>query len=550
MFNNDIFDRNIIALSEKNPELSSRLRKADTQPALYKFLESKRGDIIPAWLSPNETVQPLHSMMDPKKEAGRLLATVESESFLVLLGLGGAYYVEAALARNDIGVVFVIEYGLSGLAELLGKIDYSRFFKDARFRIFVDASDKELEENILDLYQPVLYGGIKVLPMRSRTGQDLNQFIMAGNAIQAAIDRVSRDYSVQAHFGKRWFSNIIRNIRRAETSNEDWPEINRAAITAAGPSLSMQIPDLRKKRNALFLIATDTSLPCLLHEGLVPDVVVSIDCQQISYYHFMDGLPESVLLFLDLASPPLLSGLTKNCRFFSTGHPLTRYISTVWKATPLLDTSGGNVTYAALSLAEQLGAEKIELYGADFSYPCGVSYARGAYIYPYFEKMQNRFNPLEAQSSAFLYRTPLAKISSSNKVWYYETETLKFYRLKLEEKSEKMEAEIIPAAGGGALLNLRQKLHQGKTRKDHSNDKAAMKAEKFLEFYRDEIKRLPKPEKNAAEYLASLREKERIIFSTIIPLAAAIKKSGDFSCFTELLEEAKAYSISQIKASL
>jgi len=550
MAKNDVFDRNILALSKRNPALASRLLQADTQRSLYTILESRNGDKIPAWLDPTGAPHPLHSIMNPGKEAKRLIDTVESENFLILLGLGGGYYAEAALERDDIGMVLVIEYGLSGLAELFCKIDYTRFFEDARFRLFADVSDRELEEHILELYQPVLYGGIRVIPMRSRTEQDSKPFIMAGNAIQAAIDRISADYSVQAHFGKRWFSNIIRNLKTAEPIEENVPQISRAAVTAAGPSLSMQIPELRKKRKELFLIATDTSLPCLLHEEMVPDAVISIDCQHISHYHFMDGLPESVTLFLDIASPPLLSGLSKKLQFFSTGHPLTRYVSRIWKTMPLLDVSGGNVTYAAISLAEQLGATKIELYGADFSYPGGAAYARGAYIHSFFGKTQNRFAPLEAQSSAFLYRTPLSKISRSENSWYYETGTLKFYREKLEEKSKKIDAEIIPVAGLGAPINIRQRTHKEKHQKEFSGGKATMKAEGFLEHYRNAITRLPKPGKNTAEYLASLQEKERDLFTTLLPAAASLEQRKSGRNFAELFETAKAYSLSQIKALL
>jgi hypothetical protein len=551
---NSIFERNLLALSERNPELSSRLGRAQANYTRYKLLESRSGDIIPALLDPRGATLPLHSMIDPQKEAKRLISTVENECFLILLGLGGGYFLEAALERKDIGMVLLVEYDLNGLAELLCHIDYSRFFKDPRFRLFLDPSEGELGENILDLYQPVLYGGIRVIPLRARTSFEVKLFNIAGNAIQEAINRVSADYSVQAHFGKRWLSNIIRNIANAETAVSNLPQIQRAAVTAAGPSLSMQIPGLRKKRNELFLIATDTSLPCLLYEELIPDAVISIDCQHISYYHFMDGVPNETLLFLDLASPPLLSGLSKRPQFFSTGHPLTMYISRFWKALPLLDASGGNVCYAAISLAEQLGAREIELYGADFSYPEGISYARDVYIYRLFGKNQTRFSPIEAQASALLYRTSLSKKAISNKTWYYETGILNFYREKLEEKSGQMEAKIIPQSGLGAPINIRQGVNQEKVKKNHftlnrvDDSKATMKAESFLGFYRDGITRLPKPGKYTADYLASLSSGERALFATILPAAAALKQRKTEADFGELIEEVKAYCISQIRA--
>jgi hypothetical protein len=539
-------DRNLHVLKNTNPDLSFRLKKTEASVSRYKFLKSKNGELIPALADPHGVSRPLHSMMDPGKEAQRLISTVEHSSFLILLGLGGAYYAEAALERDDICMVLVIEYDLGGLAELLRHKDYTNLFEDPRFRIFADPPEEELKESILNLYQPVLFGGIRLIPLRPRTELDAEHFAAAKKAVQTALDKVSADYSVQAHFGRRWFSNIMRNLKAAELIEGALPQVRRTAITAAGPSLSAQIPNLKKKRNELFLIAVDTSLPCLLQEGLTPDAVISIDCQHISYLHFMDRLPKEVLLFLDLSSPPLLSRFSKRPMFFSGGHPLTRYISQIWKAMPEPDCSGGNVTYAAVSFAELLGAAEIELYGADFSYPVGVSYARGAYVYSWFEKKHHRLSPLEAHASSFIYRTPLEKKRRSGDFWYYETQTLRFYREKLEEKSRGMEAAIIPIQGLGAPIQIAQGKSRCQGQKIFFYHRATMEAEKFLSFYRTEIAGLPKAGKKAANYLASLKDRERSVFTTMLPIAAALKQRHTTENFIELIEETKAYCLKEI----
>ena len=546
------FDRNLLALSQRNPELCSRLSGAETTLNRYKFLESRSGEVIPAAVPAQGSAHPLHSIMDPRKEAKRLIDSLESEGFLVLPGLGGGYYAEAALERVDVGMVLVIEYDINGLAELLCHRDYARLFGDPRFRLIVDVSGEALEQCILDLYQPVLYGGIRVIPLRSRTNLQPELFAQAGDAISAAIDRVSADYSVQAHFGRRWLSNIIRNITFAEKFQDALPPIRRSAVIAAGPSLIHQIERLREKRQGLFVIATDTSLPCLLHAEMEPDAVISIDCQHISYHHFMDGLPDKTFLFLDLASPPMLSSLSRRNQFFSGGHPLTRYISRFYRPLPELDTSGGNVTHAAVSLAEQLGAREIELYGADFSYPAGVSYARGTYIYPVFGSRQNRFAPLETLFSSFLFRTPLEKKRRPDTHdWYYETKALKFYRERLEEKSGNMEAALIPVDGLGAPIRLKQgKNLRQRGLKIFSSGKAAMASGDFLRLYRNEIAALSVPGKNTAEYLASLKNEAQAVFATILPATAALKKRQPQADFRELFEETRAYCLKEIDSLL
>jgi hypothetical protein len=540
------FERNLLALSGADPLLCSRLSGAETTLNRYRFLESRTGETIPAWVEPSGAAHPLHSMVDPRREARRLVEPVKGEGFLILLGLGGAYCAEAALERDDIHRVLVIDFDVNGMAELLCSKDYIGLFHDPRFFLMADPGEDEIEDYIVRNYQPCLFGGIRVLPLRTRTAFGGERFAAAGAAVEAAIARISADYSVQAFFGARWFSNILRNLKEAERPGKPLPPIRRAAVIAAGPSLDTQIPALAKKREDLFLIAADTSLPCLLLRGIRPDAVVSIDCQHYSYYHFMEGLPKGVLLFLDLASPPLVASRSPEPYFFSGGHPLTRYLSQVWRPLPELDTSGGNVTYAAVSLAETLGACTIELYGADFSYPMGISYARGAYVYPCFEKDQNRLAPLEKKASSLLFRSPLEKVCKDGGHWYYETRTFSFYRKKLEEKSLVLEARLIPEEGLGPRLVTGRGTASGRTLRLFSSGPPAMKAGEFLARYRDGIAALPPFRKDISRYLQSLTGEAYTLLTTLLPAAAALKRRNPLMEGAELLEAGRLSSLAEI----
>jgi hypothetical protein len=540
------FERNLLALSRIDPLLCSRLSGAETTLNHYKFLESRTGETIPAWVDPSGAAHPLHSMVDPRREGKRLVEPVKGEGFLILLGLGGAYCAGAALERGDIHRVLVIDFDINSMAELLCSKEYISPFNDPRFFLMVDPGEEDIGDYIVRNYQPCLFGGIRVLPLRTRTAFGGERFAAAGSAIGAAIDKISADYSVQAFFGTHWFSNILRNLEDAEKPEQPLPPIRQAAVTAAGPSLDTQIPALKKKRESLFLIAADTSLPCLLAGGIRPDAVISIDCQHYSYYHFMEGLPEGILLFLDLAGLPLVASRSSRPYFFSGGHPLTRYLSRIWRPLPELDTSGANVTYAAVSLAEKLGAHTIELYGADFSYPLGLSYARGAYVYPYFEKDQNRLAPLEKKVSSLLFRSPLKKVYKDGENWYYETRTFNFYRGKLEEKSLSLEACLIPEEGLGPSLIIGAGTVPEKTLRLFSPGALRMKAKEFLSRYRDGISSLPPFTKDISRYLQSLGDEEHMVLTTLLPAAAALKRRNPLMEAPELLEADRLYSLGEI----
>jgi len=236
--------------------------------------------------------------------------------------------------------------------------------------------------------------------------------------------------------------------------------------------------------------------------------------------------------------------------FFSGGHPLARYISDTWRSFPVLDTSGGNVTYTCLSLAEYTGIKRITIFGADFSYIESQTYARGTYIYPYFHKRQNRLSPLETQFSRLLYRSPFLQDSTIKKN-YYETSSLRFYRKKLEEKAATMSAEIKIEKGFGApiFINKKQKAVSSEQRAERNEQKKQITGLEFLKQYRDDINALPLF--NGKEnYIKKLNEKQTRVFITLLPYMAAIKKRSPKLGCKELIEEVKLRCVTEIERVL
>ena len=528
----------------------------------YTFVNSKSGELIPAFINEEGNTQALHSTVDPKREAERLITSISEEiGFIVFLGLGGGFAPMAALELTN-AFVAVIDYDGGSIKELFKSKDYSKLLNSERFKLLIDPCNEEIKNFILENFKPALHGGIKTIPLRARTEHDKEKFEDAASGLQEAINAVSGDYSVQAHFGVKWFINILRNVKNARIFDAQKYNVlgegfTEAAIVAAGPSLDSQIELLQKaKTRKVFIISTDTACGVLLQNGIAPDVVVSIDCQHISYYHFIGNKPQNIPLVLDIASPPLLSGFSASPLFFSSGHPLALYISKHWRNFPLLDTSGGNVTYACLSLAEFIGFKRVTLFGADFSYVGSQSYARGTYLYPYFYKRQSRFTPVEAQSSAFLYRAPFIPAEDGNKKNYYETSSLRFYRKKLEEKARGMEAEIIRAPGSGAQISLQNFNHEPHQpheptqikREEIKEKRNQQSSEEFLIQYKEDIAALPAAD--GANYLNKLNEKERQVFTTLLPLAAAIKKRNATLKFHEIIEEVKNFSVKEIEKVL
>lgn len=552
---NGILQRNLLALSASDPDLADRISKTPPDPAV--LLERARSGAPVPILRRESGALALHSRVDPEREAERLAEAYPGGGFIVFLGLGAGYGIRPFLDRPTTGSVLVVEYSLGLLRSLLEQFDLAPVLSDRRVRLLADPDEATLERAILEAYIPILTGDLATIPLRARVDADPGLFSEAVEAVRRVISRVSDDYSVQAFFGRRWFSNTVRNLYASEKTVRPMAPIREAVVTAAGPSLDDLVPDLERVRKDRFLIATDTSLGALLARGIRPDAVVSIDCQHISYYHFLTPVPGDVPLVLDLASPPSVARRARRVHFFSSGHPFCRFVSAHFRPFPSLDTSGGNVTHAAVSLAETLGARRIFLYGADFSYPLGASYARGTYIHRYFRIRSSRKTPQEGLFASFLYRNlQVDRERDPDGTFRYVTKPLQAYRQRLEAFAATLSAELVPVRGRGVNIRVSGSGSGARPAASSLNlfspGRATCTAREFLESYRDGLAGLPELAPPSILTLRGLSPDRQDLWTTLLPAAAALRRGlGETQIpARELMERTRAWALEIVSAEL
>ncbi len=519
-----LLDRNLLSISVGNPELSGLIQQADPSSE-YRLLTSRSGDPVPAIVRDGYT-HALHSKVDPHREADRLVSGHESGGYFVCFGLGAGYHVQRLLAFDEVSHVLVVETDVALVRAAMESIDYRLLFLDSRVRLLIDPTPEKLRRHLLSTYLPAVTGGLNTVTLRSRTALCPTVFEEMVTVIRDAIGEIADDYTVQSYFGKRWFTNIVANLPLAELDTATLGPIRCAWVIAAGPSLEQQLELLRKRESpSTAVISTDTALRALLECGILPDVVVSIDCQHVSYHHFLGGYPDSAPLVLDLASPPVVARRASRRVFFSSGHPFARYVSDKMRPFPILDTSGGNVTHAAVFLADVLGAREIHLLGADYSYPDGKTYARGTYLYPHFGARSRRTSPLESQFVSFLLRSDSVRRMRTGAGFLYTTKLLSAYKERLERLIGRLDAAMFPAPGLGLPIepiprtNRRPKAEisifaAGASRKSWRE---------FLTAYRQSIRDLPVPQSSYGSYTGSLTSDQQTLVNTMLPVVAAVR---------------------------
>jgi hypothetical protein len=344
-----------------------------------------------------------HSRYAPRREAERLASSAGSARFVVSLGMGMGHLVNAL---DDRGIrVLVIEPDTGLLRSALEARDFSRLLRSGRLGIATGETRRELVDALARAYFPSLDGDLTVLELPGRVAAERERFAALRQRLRASTDEMKSDLAVQARFGLRWMRNALYNVVAAQPRPlPDWTG-SHVAVAAAGPSLgdaleNGALPDADR------LIAVDTALPVLLAHHERPDLAVSIDCQLTSYHHFLCAGHPDVPTVAELSLPPSLFRRLLAPLPVLSHHPLHRLIEFHGLALPLVDATGGNVAQTAVDLAVRLGASRVTLVGADYSYPDGETYPRGSYIHRYFESRATRLDSLSTHHLRFLLERP------------------------------------------------------------------------------------------------------------------------------------------------
>ena len=147
-------------------------------------------------------------------------------------------------------------------------------------------------------------------------------------------------------------------------------------VIGTGPSLEQHFKKLLAVRGQVqrpLFICVDTAYRPLIAQGIVPDLVVTID-QRISERHLPAADSENIrLVYLPLGDPQVLSAWQgERYVAFSPSPVYARLRQRIQRG---MLAAGGSVIHPAVDLAVKMGATQITLFGVDFAYPMNKSHA-------------------------------------------------------------------------------------------------------------------------------------------------------------------------------
>lgn len=428
----DIFNANIHALRSVNPQLAGKLERISGNDVYGDIIYARSGRPVPCYSDGT----PANSRYNPEVEGERTISGIGSDVFVCFAGITGAFHIRAFLHKHPGVPCAAAEISPAALVSLLSVLPMEDVLANRSVHILEDLSPGTICRELPNLYLPAIHGSFQSCSPRSWAERFSE--LLTDNPFTDALEHIARDYSVQAHFGKIWFSNFVKNMVRCDTgSTVQLPvsDCNKTAlVAAAGPSLEDALPRIVSRRSEYVLFSTDTAYGTLRESGIIPDYYVTIDPQFYSTFHLYPAFsPETCVIADSCAHHRVVSAAVQSASpliLTAGGHPLARYAAARTPLPPLA-TASGTVTAAARDAAYALGFSSVSVIGADFSYPRGKPYARGTYLSKLFDSCSQRIAPSHSAYASLMFRTDVQREINRNGITYIPP-TLAAYRRAFE----------------------------------------------------------------------------------------------------------------------
>ncbi|TNB61794.1 motility associated factor glycosyltransferase family protein [Campylobacter helveticus] len=393
-------------------------------------------------------------------EKERLFDEIRAQSlrypFICLFGIGDGELLKRLIPSYPLIIVF--EENLDFFISAFSRFDFSEDFKQGRV-IFVDTSSEKLELYLTMLFSTKPYYQYLSLFELFMGGKFYHQFYLEEakalhrlcesviSATLSALGVWAKDilFSVYENF----LSNVplmLENIPIARLIEERKNKFENAIVISAGPSLSKQLPLLKKVQENAVLFCADGALNIVLEQGIEPDYVLSSDVDYMAK-SFLHEIPAKTLIISGSSThyKTLESIKDKNLSIVLNAKDATHQLNFL-KDFGFIEL-GGNVSHFAYALALELGFKNIIMLGQNLSLDFnGNSHAKG---YAFGENYET-----EADIKYFKVKAykGLGEVTTHITWDYYRKDLERLFLLNRHK------ATFINSTEGGAFIKFCQEL--------------------------------------------------------------------------------------------
>ena len=276
------FEKNLEALATKNLLLTSKILELHTHTR-YEIFQGK--DPIDINILDTHTNAFMYEKPVYDVESFLQQDVANTLPFRYFFGIANGILLHALLAKPHIKRIVVIEPNLELIYIALHLLDFSSFFNDSKLYI-------EHEENfdfskafgIVDHTEGKTYARHFSLETFSKYYEDVfsQEYIQTNKIITDAFSNLIASHGNCAIDSLMGLSHHVKNLPRM-IKGPKYSQLNSkittdtAIVVSTGPSLSKQLPLLKKIQDHVTIVCVDASFPILERHGIKPDFVTVLE---------------------------------------------------------------------------------------------------------------------------------------------------------------------------------------------------------------------------------------------------------------------------------
>jgi hypothetical protein len=379
-------ENNLAALSSRQPELASLLRKA--QSGHITLFTSASGNPSATYEKEASSLS-LHSRYDPVREARQYIKKqdIAGADYFILLGFGLGYSLDA-LVELDGGSLqhyFIVESDLAILKAAFESRDLTSLISLPHIHFGWPSSGTDLAEQWQRFFDPVQAQKSVFITHLPCAALNPPLFKSAAELLQSQTFQIFTDINTLVGKSETFLDNFVKNVSKAALAPGVAKFVNKfqnvpALIVSAGPSLDKNIQELRGFQDNVLILSTDTALKALLAVGIDPHFVLTGDPSYENFLHLKGATTKESLVVAEASSYPSVfdefQGRILTCTFEN---------SSLRSLSELLGNKGslrawGSVATIALDFALLLQCNPIIFVGQDLAYTDGRFYCSGIYF--------------------------------------------------------------------------------------------------------------------------------------------------------------------------
>ncbi len=311
----------------------------------------------------------LHSKYNPIQEAKRIVEKEFEPNFVhVVFGYGLGYIIDEL--KNKLGKsdkLIVIDPLFKELNE--GRIDDHIDFT------LIEEVKSEVIEGIASSKLGNFSKQVKVICSPNYDKILTEDYLIVLESIKTVQRLQQVGENTTRLFSLNWQENYVHNILHSYMNHSlvelkqiyDCPII----VISGGPSLKKQIVKLKEVKDKVITIASGSTINSLLHHGIEPDYVVSIDGGIANYNHFKEISNIKSRLIFGFSSHYKIQEIFPNEKYalLDVGdNDFQNYLKNVFSLDVPLISGGASVANFAFTVACYMTSGPIAIIGQDLAY--------------------------------------------------------------------------------------------------------------------------------------------------------------------------------------